>query len=95
MTGSEYGDATRALRLGPFVVIRSEAFDHMSRSIARYCSLRKHMRHDGSVKVALPRNEAEREAARMTKLRGKPYVAYGCGLCKGMFHIGHKREAKS
>lgn len=60
--------------------------------VGKYRTLRGHVRKDGAVKLRLPREVAEREAVRLTEKFGRPYTAYPCGLCHGMYHTGCDRD---
>lgn len=73
-----------------------EARDYVLRSyedlLTRYRTLRGHVRKDGAIKVALPKAVAEREALRLAEKYGRPYTAYPCPICNGMWHTGCDRD---
>lgn len=73
-----------------------EARDYVLRSyedvVRRYRALRGHVRKDGAIKQRLPKDVAEREAMRLTEKFGRPYTAYPCPVCSGMWHTGCDRD---
>lgn len=75
----------------PFVVMRRSTYLDLQRSLTRYRAMRGHMRKDGTPKLPLPREAAEREAKRLSLVHGGEYEVYGCRYCNGMFHTGRRR----
>lgn len=59
--------------------------------LAKYRALRGHVRKDGRVKQAQPKDVALAAAERMTQKHGKEFTAYPCPLCHGQWHVGHLR----
>lgn len=70
---------------------REQLADAMEK-VERYRALRRHVRKDGRLKARLPKDIAEREAARLTEIHGRTYTAYPCPLCSGMWHTGCLRD---
>lgn len=76
----------------PLVIMRSSTAQRLRASAKKYRVLRGHVRKDGALKLALPKQAAYCEARRLTKIHGKKYTAYGCPFCDDMFHTGCLRE---
>lgn len=60
--------------------------------VERYRVLRRHVRKDGTIKQAQPKDVAIAAAERMTAKHGKQFDAYPCQLCNGRWHVGHERQ---
>lgn len=98
--GSEYGDrpciACELIESDDPVSLGAQRYAELLERhdaiLSKYRSLRRHVRKDGVVKLALPRHVAEAEAIRLSEKYGKPYTAYGCSLCNGQYHTGTSRD---